>query len=95
MLTSLILFQGECNGPHIQMQYGRKDTTLSFNTNALPASGERFGSIIAKFSEMGFTVREMTILSVGGHSIGAARRTADMSANVVNRQAYYQQDTDL
>lgn len=68
VLGSLIALS-ECSGPKLPMRFGRPDTILSFNSNAIPVSGERFGSIISKFIEMGFNVREMTILSVGGHSI--------------------------
>ena len=46
---------------------------------------KRFISIKAKFIEMGLSLREMTILSVGGHTIGAVRDTASMSATVLNR----------
>ena len=75
----------ECGGARAQIRIGRRDSVKPFNVNGIPGSGERFTTIKAKFNLMGISIRDMVILSVGGHSIGAVRSDSDMSSNVANR----------
>jgi hypothetical protein len=76
-LADLIFLGGllavkECGGPNIPFHAGRADVANPNPTGMLPDTIEPFNGLLDKFRRMGLSLREMIILSIGGHTVGFA-----------------------
>lgn len=56
-------------GPQVALGRGRDDSPIPDDVDELPGL-EEFGKLKTRFSKKGFSVREMVVSILGGHSLG-------------------------
>ena len=73
IVMSAILSVKACGGPSIPFYAGRLDASTYNPATKLPSSGEEFVVIKGKFTRMGLSMADFVVLTLGAHTIGAAR----------------------